>query len=354
MKIIPINNYHYLYVIVRYESKKLLTVKDLIYLANSLDIPTFRQRLLKFFPDLVTKIFPNLDSIHKYFTEDEIYSVSRVIKNSPIQISNFLITLFLLNFEVENIKTIIKSKSLNLSYEEISRDVHLITERILERERILKSLIYSNTLLEGLEFFKGTFYYEYLKKAYEYYEHFQSLSFFDILLDYGLVKNTLESFSKLNKSDRKIINEFIKTYVDFYNLKTIIRGKNLGFEEDFLNQVTFLNHSPYQGIIKLENVNEIINYISANPNQSNYFNFKGKKTIEELLTHFRAFYHQKCLTILKKWGKNNLFSITSPFSFLLKKRFLIEDIKFISIGIDYNIRPDDILKRSILCRQIYQ
>ncbi len=348
---IPINNYDFSYVKIRYESTKILSQEDLVHLANSLDIPTFRQRLLKFFPDLVTKIFPNLDSIHNYFTEDEILVNAKIIKNCPKSIIEFLIALFLLNFEIENIKTIIKSKSQNISYEEIRRDVHLIAERILRREKILKNLIYFENFSEIHTLFKGTMYFKPLKKANEYYEQQKSLSFFDIFLDYEVLKHVLACFQKLKKTDQVLIQEFMKLYLNFYNLKTIIRGKNLGFQDDFLKEVTFLNHVPYRQIMEIESVNDIVNNIKNNSNQSRCFAIKRQKTIEEILGHFRDFYHQKCLLLIRDWRRKNPFSIISPLSFLLKKRFLIEDIKFISVGIEYDMRPEDIIKRSILCRE---
>lgn len=343
----PVDSYYYLNVIIKSEQIHLLSKAELINLANSLDLPTFRQRLMRYYPDI--KIYPDLDSIHGFLRDNQIQSNWKIIKNSPNSIYKFLIAYFLLEFEAENIKTIIKSKSLDISYEFISRDIHLSVERIVNHEELLNKFIYLDNISAGFELFKNTIYYDGLKKADIYYKKIESLAYFDIFIDYSLVKNIKKEFNELNKNDQRLIEDQINIFFEYYCLKTLIRGLTFGFDKNFIKEVLINENELIDKLLKLERLDDIIEYFYNKSRYSKALKKSYKKTIEDVLTFFRDYYHQYSLKLLGEWKASEDYNILLPFSFLLMKRFQIEDVKLISIGTVYQLEPKEILEKTILC-----
>ena len=348
MKKSPVDSYYYLYVIVKAEENKLLNVDDLKKLAYSLDLPTFRQRFVKHYPNI--KILPDLQSIHGFLTKNPLETNWRIIKNSPESIFEFLIAYFMVEYEVENIKTIIKSKSLGMDYKEISRDINLNVEKILGHEKIFNNFIYLDDIKAGFEVFKDTIYYEALKKAEEFYENKDSLAFFDIFLDKALITYIYNRFNKLKRRDRQLIGEQVNLFIDYYNLKTFVRGKTLGFKKELIHDLLIFNNQYLEKLIDIENIENIINFLTKNSIFSKQLKKLSISNAIDLLTFLRDSYHQKTLNILKSWTNFDFFGLNSPFSLLMRKRFQVEDLKLISIGTDYDLDPKEILEKTILCR----
>ena len=347
----PADSYYYLYVIIAKEKTRFLKKSQLINLAKSLDIPTFQQRLVSYFPEISNKIIPDLDSLHQYFRDDQITTNWKIIRNSPHAIFEFLKSLCLIEYEIENIKTIIKSKSMNMDYKEIQKIIHLDVESILKTEDLFNKFIQITNLSDGFELYNKTIYYNALKKGERFYKKYKSLAFYDIFLDHALISHLYDEFLKLKNQDRNLMGEYIQNFINYYNLKTLIRGLNLGFERDFLKIILIFNNSFIERLFQFENVEDLIDYMRTHSKLSIYYKFNKIIAIEELLTHFRDVFHQYCVNLIKKWDEPDVFNILSPVSFLLRKRFEIEDLKLISVGLDYNLPPEDIINKTILCRE---
>ncbi|MHA1893509.1 MAG: V-type ATPase subunit [Candidatus Helarchaeota archaeon] len=325
-------------------------ISELGNLARSLDLPTFKQRITKFFPDLHKKIFPDLDSIHAYLRDDQIYTNWKIIKNSPNSVYEFLRAFFLLEFEVENLKTVIKSKLKKVEFENIKKDVYMSIENILGHEKIFDLFINSIDLSMSFDAFRNTLYYKALKDAEKYYEEYHSLSFYDIFLDYCLVEHVFKLFNKLKSKEKKVVKKHVDLFLNFYNFKTLIRGSYLGFEPEFIKKVLIMNEPFIKRLVGINDINKIAQEVSNRLKLPKIFKEYKKNDLESILTLLRHYYHKKSLEIIKKWEGKDVFCITSPYAFLLKKRFETEDLKFISIGIEYELNPDEIIKNSILIK----
>ena len=223
-------------------------------------------------------------------------------------------------------------------------------EKILKTDGVFKKFIQISNLSDGFELYRKTIFYDALKKGENFHKKHNSLAFYDIFLDHMFISHLFQEFKRLKSSDQRLLEDYIYNFINYYNLKTLIRGLNLGFEKNFLTEILIFNDFFINELLKLEEMEDLIDYMRNHSKFSDYFKFGKLNNIEDILTHFRDTFHEICLNLLNKWSKGDSFNILFPVSFLLRKRFEIEDLKTISVALEYNLPPEEILKKTILCR----
>jgi vacuolar-type H+-ATPase subunit C/Vma6 len=290
---------------------RLLNSKNLVEYVSELKETIYGQELERLMLPYTT------NKLERVFRENFIETCIKIVRNSPDIVSKFLRT-YLIKFEHENIKTILRAVSTGLPFDEIKKRLYLNLETFLERKEIILGL----------------------KK----YEETGSTKYFDILLDRMFYENVGELYKNLPKNEREHAFFYVSNIVDRFNILTILRAKLLGYEPHWIRVA--LAHNFYN--ISKETIEQLLmadNFKSALEiiKKSNYAKLFDKTVIdEEKLAKVEKEFRQKILLNITKLRFGDPFNIGTPLDFIFRKEIESYNLTALSIGIEYNWKKDDI------------
>lgn len=191
----------------------------------------------------------------------------------------------------------------------------------------------------------------------------------DLLKEYGFDEEVIESISKDDHDfleidtqiNKFIINKFkqtrvpykcedgkqrfLKTLIDLYNIKNILRGKQLGYDEKevkklFIGEGREIAPWKYNELAELETVSNVITnlegtsyYDTLKDNIENYNQEKSVQIFETVLD-------EALLKMVREISTQNYTTIGPTIRFLVSKEFEIRNLKIIVKGINENISPE--------------
>jgi len=191
----------------------------------------------------------------------------------------------------------------------------------------------------------------------------------EMLLDFGFHEDIAKELSNEeidymeidNEVDKYIINKFIavkvpykcsegkerfiKTYLDIYNIKHILRCKQLGFgKEDcmkyFNGDGREISEWRYKELSELEGVAQVINQLAG----TSYYNilkdsieeYNREKTVQILENKLDSLF----LDLIKEISLKNYSTIGPTLRFLIFKEYEIQNLKVIAKGIAEDLSKD--------------
>jgi len=184
----------------------------------------------------------------------------------------------------------------------------------------------------------------------------------DVLLDFGfhediakeLTNQEIDYMEIDNEIDRYIINrfikvrvpykcekgknDFIKTYLDIYNIKFLLRCKQLGFDKKtcmkyFNGEGKELAPWKYEELAELDGVAQVINGLQG----TSYYNilkdsieeYNKEKTVQILENKLDRLF----LNLIKQISTQNYSTIGPTLRFLIFKEYEIQNLKVIAKGV---------------------
>jgi vacuolar-type H+-ATPase subunit C/Vma6 len=330
------------------ERSKLLSKQKLERLTDCKTLKEFASELKEtVYGEKIAKFTVPYDSrnFERVFRESLIEVAIKIVRNSPDIVSSFLKT-YLLKFEHENIKTILRAASLGLSYNEIVSKLYLSMEEYLKRkEIILKSAraIHVKSVVDAL---KTTIYGPLLIYGLQKYEETASTKFFDILLDRMLYEHFGEKFKQLPKNERDVAFFYVSRENDIFNILTILRTKLLGYEPHWIRMAISRNsynvpEQTIEAMLMADDFEAALNIIK----QSFYENlFVRAESPEETISAAEKVFKQYMFEHAKKTKIGDPFNVGTPIALIVKKEIELYNLAAISLGIDYNWKKDDILR----------
>ena len=197
-----------------------------------------------------------------------------------------------------------------------------------------------------------------------------------ILKEYGFNNETIEAISE-EKPDflkidtaisKHIINRFkqtkvpykceqakqrfIKTMTDIINIKTILRAKQLNYNEEscknlFIGEGQEIAPWKYNELVTLESVSQVISnlqgtsyYDTLKNSIEEYNKEKSTQILEVALDKF-------FLRFVKELSTQNYISIGPTIRFIISKEFEIMNLKIIAKGVSESLSPD-LIKRYVV------
>ena len=282
-------------------------------------------------------------------TKTSIESTEKIIKNSPKQAKNFL-NLSILWLEVENIKTLIKAASAELSPEQRLAKVYFYVEDYLKNRAIFEDAAKAPGVKQVVNAFKNTAYRTSLNQGLVGYEETGSTARIDIFLDKMFYEKLQDSYQRLKKTEKPHALLYASLQNDSFTLLTLLRGKALNHDANWLRLAVPKNNFN----ISKETVEALLcapDFESALKIalDSHYGKYFLKSAIpEESLGFAEKVFKKTRFEYAKSSRINENFNIGAPLAFLTQKEAEVHNLIALSTGVDSAVNPERILSQLLL------
>jgi vacuolar-type H+-ATPase subunit C/Vma6 len=275
--------------------------------------------------------------LERAFNENLIDTYFMLIKNLPKNVKPFF-ELYLERFQIEHIKMLIKATLAKLSFEEKMSKIYLTVEDYFHNRTVIEEAAKTSTVSAIVQVFKQTAYYASLSEGLKKYDETGSTIHFDLLLDRQYFDKHYQVYEKLPKKEQSHAKLYASLKVDGFLLLTILRGKALGYDPDWLkvalpdNYFNITEHTfisllyaiDYDTALKIVTTTEYKTYFTpANTPEETIST--AEKALKNAITH-----HAKSRVLL------DVFNIGAPLSFITLKEANIHSLTVSALNIDNN------------------
>ena len=225
------------------------------------DIKELIDFIRPYYPKLKIKEY-SIGDIEKALYHTFIKLIGKIIYYSPSNMRNFLLD-YLLQFEIMNIKQIILSTIVGKSREEKSREVNFLVEKLLGNVELINSLINAASLDEIQLYMKNTKYYKAVREGILYFKNYNEVFVLEAFLDQLYFQQLVREEKTFNKTEKKILNLYIDSATEIYNLNLIYRGLINKVDKKLLSQFLvdnylFFNKETINRLLRLDNIDDFI------------------------------------------------------------------------------------------------
>lgn len=281
--------------------------------------------------------------LERAFKENLIASFEKIIKSSPKKVKKFL-SIYLLKFRIENIKTLVKATIANLSFEQKLSKIYLSTEDDSKNRALIEEALKFTTISEVVNAFKKTEYESALNRGLQDYEKNRSSASFDVLLDQLFYDKFLENYNILPNKEKLYAVFYASSEIDSFILLTLLRGKVLNYGVDFLRTAVplegfNLSSKIIETLVTASDFDSALNIVLKT--RYNKFFVKAQSPEETISNAQKAFQkailkHAKTSIILE------IFNIGAPLSFMTMKDAEVHNLIAISAGVEGAVNPEKI------------
>tara|TARA_B100001179_G_C18555958_1_gene388264 strand:- start:166 stop:1230 length:1065 start_codon:yes stop_codon:yes gene_type:complete len=325
----------------RPELENLAESKNLDELVNRLRATSYNEEVGKieqpYSPiNLELAFRENLAKIH--------YTLIKIAPNSQ------LIRSYYLQYIGTNLKTILKGKALDKSYDELIKNINLFPEQLIGRRDIVIKALSSNNLDEAVNILLESEFKDEIEKAYKTYQNKNEFQIFDIYIDKAIFQGIINQLLKVNNNDRQKISEIVSTDIDSYNLLAILRSKLWNIDKSVIKELliypTFkISSNILKKIIQTDSITEAIKYL----NVAEYKNFiqttnSDEEIISKLERGFKILTYKKS----KKSFLWNAFDSTQILGLIKLKEIECENLSSIAFGVKAGMEFQNIIKKLTL------
>lgn len=323
--------------------KALAENKNVAELAAQLRDTSYQEQISKLSMPLTSR------KLERAFNENLIDTYLKIIKYSPKSAIKYL-GLYLLRFEIEQIKALVKATSAKMNPEQKLSKIYFSVEDYFKRRAVFEEAVKASTPSQLIHALKGTEYFFPLNMGLKNYEENASTASFDIFVDKFFFEKLYQGYQSLSKKEQPYANFYASIENDGFALVTLLRGKALNYEPNFLRLVIpqnyfNLNKSIIEALVTAVDFEAALKIVL----ESYYSKFFGKaQTSEETIgTAVKAFkkavfQHAKSSVI------SETFNIGLPLAFLTQKEVEVYNLSVLSLGVDSGMKPEEIRNQLLL------
>jgi V/A-type H+-transporting ATPase subunit C len=281
--------------------------------------------------------------------ENLIETYIKIIKNSPKKTAHLLL-IYLSRFEIENIKVLIKATNANLTTEEKQAKLYSTIEIYLKKLQLFENISKASTLKQIVTTLRKTEYAPALKMGLQSFEEEGATTCFNVLLDKHYYESLWQVFQDLPKKEKKHAFFYISLEVDIYILLMLLRGKLLEYDLNWLRVAVpgkriQLPDTLVEDMVCSTDFDSALKLIQRTP-YSKYFT--KEQTPNETIAKAENEVDKALLEYIKKNRIMEIFNVGVVLSFLLQKKFEIRNLITISLCIEAEKKPEDIVRHLIL------
>ena len=287
--------------------------------------------------------------LERAFNENLIEAYVKMIKNSPSKAARFL-SVYVLRFEVENLKTLIKTTNAGLGAEEKLSRIYLSAEDFLKRRVMFEDAAKASTLKQMQNSIKSSLYASALSKGMQGYEEKGSTSGFDILLDKVFYDSLYERYEELPRKEKPHVSFYAAMENDSFTLLSVLRGKTLNYDANWLRAaVPPKNFRVMSDTFEAMLVAPDFESAAKAASETTYGKFfvKAPSPAETLAAAEKAFrkalfLHAKAFTI------GEIFNVGAPLAFMMLKEAEVRNLIAASAGVDGGVSMEYIQSQMLL------
>ncbi len=345
---------HYAGVLVKIgaERGKLLNENKIKALTETRNITEFTTQLHESsYQQQIAKVSPLLTSkkLERAFTENLIETYIKIIKNSPKNSKTFL-RLYLLRFEIENIKVLIKAAYAKLSFEQKIDKIYISFEEFFKHRDIIEETARGSDLRQTVKTLKGTEYASALKMGLGSYETDGSTARFDVLLDKYFYEELYYAYQNLPRKEKPHAYHYVSMEIDGFVLLTLLRGKALHYKPEWLRLAVptkklILSEETVEAIVTATDFDSALKIVL----ESHYAQFFVKtQSSEEVIAKAKKGFDKALFVQAKQSRFTEIFNVGMVLAFLIQKEVEVHNLIAVSLGVEATLKPEDIQRQLLL------
>lgn len=223
-------------------------------------------------------------------------------------------------------------------------------EEYLKNYTLLEETARSTDLKSLLNSFNNTVYANALRAGLKKYEEDGSTRFFEIFLDKCYYEKLWDTYQVLPKKEKAHALYYASMDNDSFTLLTILRGKTLNYDANWLKAAIPKNHfkisnKTAEALLAAPDFESTIEIVS----KSGYAKFFDKMDTPELIiaSAEKAFNKAK-FKHAKTSHIKEIFNIGAPLGFMVQKSFEVQNLVAISLGIEAGWKTEKIQRALFL------
>ncbi len=287
--------------------------------------------------------------LERAFNENLIEAYIKIIKNSPKKARNYL-SLYLLRFEIEHIKMLLKATSAKLTPDQKSAKIYFSVEDYLKKHAAIEEAIKASTVNQLIHAFKGTEYWSALNTGLKNYEENGSTTCFDVFIDKFFYEKLYESYNCLPKREKPYASFYASIENDGFTLLTLLRGKLLGHEPNWLRLVIPQNYFNLSKATVEALVSAVDFEATFKIVLDSYYGkyFVKTQNPEETVANAGKTFKKAVFQHAKSSAISETFNMGSPLSFMTQKEAEVFNLTVLSLSVSSEMKHDDLRNHLLL------
>jgi vacuolar-type H+-ATPase subunit C/Vma6 len=277
--------------------------------------------------------------LERAFNENLINTYLMLIKNLPKNVKPFF-ELYLERFQIEHIKMLLKTTLVKLSSEEKLSKIYLPVEDYFHNRAIIEEAVKTSTISSVVQVFKKTQYYTSLSEGLKKYDETGSTIHFDLLLDRQYFDRLYIAYENLPKNEQPHAKFYASMSIDGFLLFTVLRGKTLGYDPNWLKVALpdnhFMNEHTFISLLYAIDYDTALKTIASSTEYKNYFT--QTSTPEETISTAEKAFKTAIIQHAKSRALMDTFNIGAPLSFITLKEANIHNLTSAALNIDNNTK----------------
>nr|MDO8118352.1 V-type ATPase subunit [Candidatus Sigynarchaeota archaeon] len=228
------DDYAYVSVKVVSAKSKLLKPHHVLELLSAGTVTEFISRfttMQKTLNELVPEQVHNSTDLERTLRDAFFKYMVMLVNHSPEECAGLLIQ-YLQKYEIENLKTLLASKIVNLDATALRDGLYFQVEAMLHSDKIIRGAMNAQTLEEIIYLYRKTSYHDVLHDVETRYKKTNELFFVYAILDRFYIENLSRYYQAHEHAfkNHAIFERFIGLLIDVYNITMVVRSVNHGFE----------------------------------------------------------------------------------------------------------------------------
>lgn len=301
----------------------------------------------------------NSISLEDALLKNFIKTCKTIIELSPKDI-RVLLSAFLMKFEANCLKTMLRTKEANLSMEESMK--YIVPAGRLSESRCIKTLENSENIGDVIDSLQDMKYGPMLENVFEVYLKEKNFYLFEVAIDKHVYNEIWRAIAKLWGMDKRISRTIIGLEIDVVNVKAIFRCKAMGISENQMKRYILpvsevFSEKELEEAIRCSDIDSTIDSLLESANRAMAKDHRHIfieiqeshiTSLTELETILDRGLVETNLRILKRYTP--FFNIGLLLAFLNLKWFEVKNLRAIIRGSEAGIAPDRVKKLLILQR----
>jgi vacuolar-type H+-ATPase subunit C/Vma6 len=281
--------------------------------------------------------------LERAFYENLIEVYIKIIKNSPKSARKYL-TLYILKFEIEHVKTLIKATSAKLTPDQKLAKIYFSAENYLKNRMLIEEAVKASSINQTIHAFKNTEYWSILNMGLKNYEEDASTTFFDLFVDKLYYEKLYDRFKRLSKKEKPNAFFYASLENDSFTLLTLLRGKVLNYEPNWLRLIIpqnyfNLNKTTVEALLSADDFYSALKIV-LNSYYGKYF--AGAQRPEETIAIAEKAFKKALFQHAKASVISEIFNIGAPLAFMTQKEIEVFNIIALSLNVTQEMKVEDI------------
>ncbi|HSV49972.1 MAG TPA: V-type ATPase subunit [Candidatus Acidoferrales bacterium] len=287
--------------------------------------------------------------LERAYFENLIETYLKIIKYAPERANRYL-NIYLQRLEAENVKTLVRTAQANLPTEQRLAKVYLSVEKYLDKTELIEDAAKAQGISQVAAVFKGTEYGPALAEGLKRYEETGSTTSMDIFIDTLFYEKLYAAYKSLPRRERPHAKFYASLENDSFILLTLLRGKNLGYDPNWLRMAVprcYFNLTKEQ----VESIVSALNFEAAYKivQGSHYAKyFEHKATPEETIGTAEKNFKKAVLTYAKKKYIREIFNVGSTLIFITLKEVEVHNLTALTLGVEAGMKSEVIRNQLLL------